>query len=185
MSFYYVAGLDLAAKQSRCSGYAVLNVRDKVVEVLKCLYADDEILAEVLKLKNAVIALDAPLTPTPRFRDVDMMMVKRGFKVFPPNFKWMRELSIRGYRLATSFLKEGFKVIETHPRSVLKRLGLFSHQELLDLLNVKNFLSTNVVRKDLKDALISACVALCYVLGCYEEVRGRDGTIYLIKLEHL
>lgn len=184
MSFHHVVGLDLAAKQSRCSGYAVLNVRDKEVEALKCLYTDDEILTEVLKLGNAVIAIDAPLTPTPKFRDVDKLMIKRGFKVFPPNFKWMGELSVRGYKLATALVKEGFKVIETHPRSVLKRLGIHTLQELLDLLNVKHSLSVNTLRKDLKDALISACVALCYVLNCYEEIGSHDGTIYLISVNY-
>jgi predicted nuclease with RNAse H fold len=120
----YAIGLDLAAKQDRCSGIAVIDSCYREVVRSGCLRTDNEIISFVSDLKPSVIAIDAPLTNKPEMREVDKLMIKLGYRVFPPSFKWMRQLSLRGYELMTRLNTPEFTVIETHPRSVLKHAGV-------------------------------------------------------------
>jgi hypothetical protein len=58
------------------------------------------------------------------------------------------------------------KVIETHPTSSLKNIGLDWRR-----YNVK---------KDIIDAVVAALVSLSYMKGEAMEIRGSDGVIYLL-----
>lgn len=179
-----MGGLDLAAKESRCSGYAEIEVRGggAALARARCLYSDEEIVSTASVL--SVVAIDAPLTNEPVMRDVDRAMVRLGYRVLPPSFKWMRVLSLRGYRISKELESVGVKVIETHPRSALTSSGAVSVKALLQALNVcprgVNLDDISKI-KDLVDAIISATVAYCYVKGCVRVVRGRDGEVYLIE----
>ncbi len=180
-----VAGLDLAAKENRCSGFALIECKNNYCELveLKCLGDDEEIIGEVSKSKVNVIAIDAPLTNNPRMRYVDKLMIKRGFRVLPPSLPWMKMLSLRAYRIYLKLLRLGIHVIETHPRSALLCSGATDVMELLDSLGVNYSKFKDVITRvrDLRDAVIASLVALCYIKNCYEVVSCGDGAIYLIK----
>jgi predicted nuclease with RNAse H fold len=176
----YGIGLDLAAKQDRCSGIAVIDSYYGEVVSAGCLRTDNEIISFVSDLKPSVIAIDAPLTNKPEIREVDKLMIKLGFRVFPPSFKWMRQLSLRGYELMTKLNTPEFTIIETHPKSVLKHVGLKNFKELLDLIGVK-LGELQVTNKHVEDALIASAVAYCYILGRVSKVSSHDGVIYLVE----
>lgn len=176
----YAAGLDLAARPDRCSGAAVVEVFRKEVVNLKCLGSNEEILNFLYSFVGAVIAIDAPLTAHPLMRDVDRLMIKSGLRVLPPNFKWMKQLALRGYSIMSELKKMGFAVVETHPRSVMKQLRLNDFRELFTLLNIR-LDQTCKLNKHLEDALIAAAVAYCYITGCATTVSSHDGVIYLIS----
>lgn len=177
---HYCIGLDLAAKQDKCSGIAIIDLRNKEVVDVKCLNTDEEIINFVSSFKYSVIAIDAPLTNKPIMREVDKLMIKLGLRVFPPSFKWMKQLTLRGYELMNKLSNLGFTVIETHPRSVLKYAGLGSLKELFKFIGVK-LGDLRVSNKHIEDALIASAVAYCYVSGCVSKVSSYDGTIYLIE----
>ncbi|MEM0014611.1 MAG: DUF429 domain-containing protein [Zestosphaera sp.] len=175
----HAIGLDLSAKPERCSGIAVVNTSRREVTDLSCLGSDEEILNSVRDLSESVIAIDAPLTAYPLMREVDRLMIKSGLRVLPPNFRWMRQLTLRGYSIMSELSKVGFTVIETHPRSVMKQLELKDVRELLKLLGIR-LNGACKLNKHLEDALIAAAVAYCYLTNCVTSISAHDGTVYLI-----
>ncbi|MCC6016304.1 MAG: DUF429 domain-containing protein [Desulfurococcaceae archaeon] len=177
-----VGGVDLAAYDSRCSGFAVINDQ-RVVEELTCLYNDYEIIEYIKKFAVEVVAIDAPIAEYPRFRDVDREAIRRGFRVFPPTFSYMKILTLRAWRLYRKLTSMNITVIETHPRSALKNSGFDNVLDLCKAVNVSlGPHASKIGRKDLRDALISAIVALCYKTSvCIDAVKASDGVIYLIS----
>ena len=181
-----IAGLDLAAKENRCSGFAVIRISKSKsgLTLLRCLTTDDEIIGNITKYGISLVAIDAPITPKPVMREVDKIMIKSGFKVFPPSFSWMKKLTQRAYNLYLTLRGLGIKVIETHPRSALISSRINDVSRLCDLLgiNIKGYEEIINRSKDLRDALISALVAYCYVMNtCSKVIKAHDGEIYLIK----
>lgn len=177
---YYGIGLDLAARQDKCSGIAAINSSVKEVVEAKCLNTDDEIIDFVSGLRPSVVAIDAPLTSEPVMREVDKLMIRLGLRVFPPNFKWMKQLTLRGYELMNKLNNLGFVVIETHPRSVLKYAGVKNFKELFDIVGVK-LGDLQTLNKHVEDALIASTVAYCYITGCASKISSHDGIIYLVE----
>ena len=176
-------GVDLAAKPSKCSGFAVIDLSGGGPILVKavCLSGDDSIVSNVDQFKPLVISIDAPLMRKPFMRDVDKALIRMGSRVFPPNFSWMKELSIRGWRLSVKLMKAGYEVVETHPRSVLMLSGVNDALALLSRLGIEVKVKA-LRRKDLLDASIAAAVAYCVVNGCYKVVDDGKYKIYLIKL---
>ncbi len=176
-----VAGLDLAASPSRCSGYVSINLRgrcDGVLLTAKCLGGDSEIINEIVREEIAVVAIDAPIAPEPVMRDVDRKMISLGFRVFPPSFSHMRELTRRGWGIYYTLRSMGVTAIETHPRSALKNGGYGDPYEASRAMGVR--VGARLAGKDLEDALTAALVAAAYVWGVAERVWGSDGVIYLL-----
>ncbi len=178
-----VSGLDLAAEARNCSGYAVVDLRTMSLVKVSCLYSDEEIVSSVLSDEAGVVGVDSPVTREPRFRSLDREMVRMGFRVLPPTLGHMRKLTARGWGLYERLTAEGVEVIETHPRSALKSSGAGDCFELAESLGVDpGVYRTRSLRRDLRDAIVSALVALCYVLGnCLLTVSAEDGTLYLVK----
>lgn len=177
-----VAGIDLAAKPTKCSGFAVIRFDESGGDLIrvKCLGSDESILWEIRQLRPSVVAIDAPLMREPEMRGVDRQLINMGMRVFPPNFSWMRLLSVRGWRLANAIMKLGIEVVETHPRSALASAGVKDLKELLDVLSIR--VSVNELRsKDQIDAAVSAAVAYCVITGCHEIVDDGVYRIYLLK----
>ncbi len=118
---------------------------------------------------------------------VDRLAISRGFKVFPPNFSYMRDLTARAWSISREIEKRGAIVIETHPRSALKSSGVENIALLLSRIGVgidssidMDLLSRN---KDLADAVVCSVVAYCYYLSsCIDKLEANDGSIYLIRL---
>jgi len=111
-------GIDLSAHERKPSGVCVIE-GDRAYTLR--LNSDDEIVSLAEKIRPLVIAIDAPLTDKPELRNCDKMMIKMGFRVLPPNFSHMRELSERGFSLSR---KLNFEVIETFPTAVYKMMGI-------------------------------------------------------------
>ncbi len=180
-------GVDLAASEKRCTGFVVLleEISGRVVlRCATCIFNDSDIVKEVLCFRNyvdkAVIAIDAPLSDVVKFREVDRRMISLGFRVFPPTFKWMKMLTIRGTRLARDLAKYGFEVIETHPRSVLLSSECASLSELVQQLGLE-VQETDLRNEHIRDALLAAIAALCYVKGCGKAVEASDGSIWILE----
>lgn len=170
-----VGGVDLSVV--RGSGVAVIQ-GDKLKSIIAS--TDDEI---VNMLTGAlVVAIDAPLSGLGKFRDLDKLMIKMGLRVMPTNWPWIRRLGERAIRIKTRLEEGGTKVIETHPRSVLKWVGL-GLEQLSHALGVRELIING--GKDAWDAAVCALVALAYVKGAVRRVVANDGELYLIeKLQH-
>jgi len=175
-----VAGLDLAAKVERCSGFAVIDVGSRALLRVTCLHSDEEIIGAVLSDGVGTVAVDAPLMESPAMRNVDREAIKRGFRVFPPSMPSMRLLTMRAWRLYRALKERGVEVIETHPRSALKASGAADVESLLKAVGISfSYIPSS---KDLRDAVICAMVAYCYRVGtCVDRISADDGTIYIIK----
>ncbi|QGA53292.1 DUF429 domain-containing protein [Sulfolobus sp. E5-1-F] len=147
-------GIDLAVR--RKTAVAVLiNNEIKIIE----LVTNDEIIESCKRAK--VTAIDSPLSHCKGFRNVDKEMIKRKLKVLPPSF--MKTLVERAIQLKEKL----YNVIETHPTSSMKLIGL-NWRELHEV-------------KDYVDAALCAMAAMAYDLGYAEEIKADDGIIYLLS----
>ncbi len=147
MSF---CGIDLAV--TRRTDVAVMRgYHVKVYEVV----SDEEIIS--LCVNSKAVAIDSPLNSY--YRDVEREMLRHGYKVLPPSF--MKSLTERGIRLRSSM-----RVIETHPTSSLKNIGL-NWRDLSE-------------KKDIVDALVSAMTAKLYYQGKAEVISSHDGQIVVL-----
>ena len=168
-------GIDLAALPKNPTGAAVYDGRR-----LECttLRTDDEILSFILERHPEAVAIDAPLSLPfgrccfddaccgPRkIRTCDRMLIGMGYRVFPPGFSFMRQLTLRGISLKEKLDGKGIKVIEAHPRTTKRILCLGRSPE------AKN--------EHEDDACAAAMAAYLYVQGKCMELTGADGTIVI------
>jgi hypothetical protein len=178
MEMLCVVGLDLAAKESRPSGWALL--RGKSIEV-KTLFSNKEILVETLREEPRIIAIDAPLS-LPRKginRFVDREMHKRGYPVLPPLYPAMKLLTERGMLLAKAFRESGIEVIEVHPASSMKALSVPRHDsEVLSevFAHLGLGLEATLTCHEI-DAVFAALTAYLYLRGQCEIIGDEEGTI--------
>jgi predicted nuclease with RNAse H fold len=131
MSDDLFAGIDLAALSRNQTGVCLFDGESFEPGTL---YGDDEILCYVHEHRPRVIAIDAPLTlprgrccfddaccGTRKIRECDRMLISRGYRVFPPGFSFMKQLTLRGKSLKEQL--PDFEVIEVHPRTTMRILG--------------------------------------------------------------
>jgi len=182
-------GLDLAASEKRPSGVAV--VERNVAVKAGTLFSDSEILEFFSETSGIVlvVAIDAPLTPAKSggFREVEKTMLRKGFRLLPLTMASMRNLMARARRIARQLALKGICVIETHPTSVLKQLGLRGFQEFTEFANkmcgIKvqdDVLSSSRSSKHVQDSIICAVVAYMAYHGRAKYHYSNEGTIYLI-----
>ncbi|MDW8010521.1 MAG: hypothetical protein RMH84_02885, partial [Sulfolobales archaeon] len=150
---------------------------------IACLYTDDQIVSSIISDKVNLVSVDSPISREPKFRLVDREAVRRGFRVLPPSLKCMKKLSLRGWKLYEELRLRGIEVIETHPRSAMKSSGVGDHAVLAEKLGIElGEYRSRKLGRDLRDALISALVAVCYARGdCLLTISAEDGSIHLIK----
>jgi len=135
-----------------------------------------------------VVAVDAPLSlPAGRcclehdcscsryghFRRADLELRRYG-SVLPLTWRGMRELTMRGMKMAETLGSMGVKVIETHPRTADSVAG------------ISGWMSRKLGIEDLemsvhqRDALIGGAVAILYCRGDFIELGDPvEGTIIL------
>jgi len=174
-------GIDLAGSEANPSGWALLEGDIARTALLR---SDEEILEETRKADPELVAIDAPLT-LPRegyTREVDRAMHKLGLHVLPPLFPAMKKLTLRGIRLAKALEREGLPVIEVHPASTRKVLGLPTKgagaiQEALLGIGLKGDLEERRLSIHELDAITAALTASLHLLGLSEVVGGEDGEI--------
>ncbi len=174
-----ILGLDLSGSPKNPTGYAI--VIDGVLVEYGIVHGDEEIEYIVRKLKPQVVVIDAPLSMSKGFREVDREMIKRGFKVLPPSWKGMRKLVFRALKIKDYCEKRGIKVLETHPRSALKNTGLNSVKDALSKYINLGDVVLEKLSKDILDAIVCATVGWAYVNRDVEVIAASDGKIFLLK----
>lgn len=148
-----VVGIDLSLV--RPSAVAVFEGCRPVYYALAM--EDLDVARTALLLGPQVVAVDAPLTPGPR--DVERVLRGRGYRLLPPHLGAMRRLAERGMRLAS--MLSGTEVVEVHPRTSLKALGI-DRASLARILEVDH--------DDVLDAAAAALTALAYIGGLAERI---------------
>lgn len=163
-----VIGIDLAASSKNPTGWAML--RGKALQTA-LIYTDKEILESTVRNQPAVIAIDAPLNLPKQgdfFRNADREMIRRGYKVFSPNFPAMQKLTLRAIKLNRIIGEKKYKVIEVHPTSTRKALEMPSKdwkaiQEILKTLGLKGALETCTLTSHEIDATTAALTAVLHL----------------------
>ena len=178
-----VVGIDLAGSEANPSGWALL---DGPVAHTAHLKTDEELIRATLEAGPELVAIDAPLTlpRTGYAREVDRAMHKLGLHVLPPLFPAMRLLTLRGMRLSRALEARGLSVIEVHPASTRKVLGLPTKgrdaiQEALVSIGLRGDLEARNLSIHELDAITAALTALLHLLGLSEVVRAEDGEIVI------
>ncbi len=140
------------------------------------LYSDEEILRYVREHEPRVVAIDAPLTlPRGRccwddaccgpvkIRECDRMLIARGYRVFPPGFSFMKQLTLRGKGLKERLTD--FEVIEVHPRTTMRILG------------PREFPGARTEHE--RDACAAALCAFLYARGKCEALGDDEGVVVI------
>ena len=168
-------GIDLAALPANPTGLAVFDGRTYFCRTSR---SDGEILDFILKYKPEAIAIDAPLTlprgrccfddsccGTRKIRECDRSLIKMGYRVFPPGFSFMKQLTLRGKALREKLELDGFRVIEAHPRTSKRILG------------IEKFEAAHNEHED--DACAAALTAFLYAQGKCREIGDDEGVIVI------
>lgn len=191
-------GIDLSGSGKRKSGICVLKGKEAYLDVAR---TDEDILSKTINAKPTVISIDSPLSlPEGRCcpedscecrkygitRECERILKKRGINVYPCLIGSMQNLTMRGIRLADTFQKQGFEVIESYPGAAQDIMGFprkrIDLDELeIDLMNmgIKPVSGRETVTHDEIDALTSALVGYFYLAGNYEAI-GKAEEGYLI-----
>jgi predicted nuclease with RNAse H fold len=170
-----VIGIDLAASSRNPSGWALLKGNTVKTSLV---YTDSEILENIVRNHPALIAIDAPLSLPEKgafFRKADREMIRKGYKVFPPNLPAMKKLALRAIRLNRLIEKKRYKTIEVHPTSTRKALQMplkdwKAIQEVLKTLGLKGELETRSLATHEIDAVTAALTAVLHLKSQTERV---------------
>jgi len=176
---YKVVGIDLAGAENRETGWALLQGYN--VKVLT-LYSNEEILRKTLEVRPLIVAIDAPLTlpKKGKMRLADKEMKKLGCAVLPPLFPGMKMLTSRGIYLASKMQESGIKVIEVHPTSSRKILGL---PVAKDVEKIRHSLLKLGLKGDIEerrltihelDAIVAAFTAKLHIHGQTVKVGNKE-----------
>jgi predicted nuclease with RNAse H fold len=181
-----VIGIDLAASSKNPTGWALL--KNKTVKT-QLLHTDKEIL-NTLKNHPTLIAIDAPLSLPKKgefFRKTDKKMIRKGYRVLPPNFPAMKKLTLRAIRLNRLIEEKTYKAIEVHPTSTRKSLQMppkewKTIQEILKNLGLKGEIETKPLAPHEIDAVTAALTAVLHLQGQTELIGdNKEGYIIVPK----
>lgn len=150
------------------------------------MYQDQEILERLQNLRQALVAIDAPLS-LPRegiMRHADREMHKQGYPVFPPRFPAMEKLTLRAIRLTQKIKREEIEIIEVHPTSARKALKMplkdwKKIQKIFIRMGLEGNLKTRVLRSHEIDALTAALTGHLYLEGKAELI-GNEEEGYIV-----
>ena len=182
-----VIGIDLAGSSRNPTGWA--RLKGNTVKAF-LLYTDSEILENTLRNHPALIAIDAPLSLPKKgefFRKADREMIRKGYRVFPPNLPAMKKLALRAIRLNRLIEEKRYKVIEVHPTSTRKALQMplkdwKAIQEILKTLGLKGELETRPLATHEIDAVTAALTAVLHLKSQTERIGDdEEGCIIVPK----
>lgn len=158
-----IIGIDLSGISKNPTGIALLQDNQVKAELT---YLDSEILEIIEKNQPIIVAIDAPLSfPLSKYtRKADRDMPRNGYRVFPPNFPHMRELTKRAVRLNSLIHEMKYRTIEVHPTSSRKALQMppkewSTIQEILKTLGLKGDLEERALVTHEIDAITAALTA--------------------------
>lgn len=172
---YKIIGIDLAGKPENPTGICFLN--ENKLNFFTC-FSDNEIMDLIATNNPSLIVIDAPLSlPKGRcclssecscseigghFRAAEVEMRKYG-RTLPLTFRGMRMLTERAIKLANK-LKENYKVIESHPRTIQKILDFKSPQDVKKYYSIPSNISEHEL-----DAALLVLNGLFYIEGRFME----------------
>jgi hypothetical protein len=162
-----IIGIDLAALEKNPTGWAVWENK----RISAChIYGDEEILRLTGKHKPRIVAIDAPLTmpKTRTTREADRKMLKQGYPIFPPLLGSMKRLTERAVSLAHKLRNKGLTVIEVHPASTRKALGIPTKewrniQTFLKQIDLKGDVETRTLTPHEIDAITATLTAYLHL----------------------
>jgi predicted nuclease with RNAse H fold len=174
-----VIGIDLAASSRNPSGWALLKGNTVKTSLV---YTDSEILEKIVRNHPALIAIDAPLSLPEKgtfFRKAEREMIRKGYRVFPPNLPAMKKLALRAIRLNRLIEEKRYKTIEVHPTSTRKALQMLlkdwkAIQEILKTLGLKGELETRPLATHEIDAVTAALTAVLHLKSQTERVGDEE-----------
>lgn len=163
-----VIGIDLAGSSINPTGWAML--KGKALKTF-LLHTDKEIIENTERNHPTLIAIDAPFSLPKRtsyFRKADKEMIRKGYRVFPPNLPAMKKLALRAIRLNKLIEEKRYKAIEVHPTSTRKALQMplkdwKAIQEILKTLGLKGELETRPLAIHEIDAVTAALTAVLHL----------------------
>lgn len=178
-----IIGIDLAGTSNNPSGWALW--KNKKIKVC-LLYDDQEILWNITKNNPALIAIDAPFR-FPRkglLRKADREMIRRGYRVFPPVLTAMKMLTSRAIKLNKLIGEKGYNVIEVHPTSTRKALGMplkdwGKIQATFKSMGLEGDIRTRTLTPHELDAITAAFTAYLHMHN-QTEVIGDEAEGYII-----
>jgi predicted nuclease with RNAse H fold len=175
-------GIDLAAKSYRPTGVAIIkSTSDLHFELLHVSeeYSDEEIVTTLVRYNPVAVAIDSPLAlPKKRkLREVDYAVIKAGFRVLPPVWGSMMELTMRAQRLIKVLENYGVEIIETHPRSSIKSSNCST---LHDLFNTVKLNISRRISQHEADSIVASLVCVYYKCGKALVFKASDGEIALL-----
>ncbi|MCW4006620.1 MAG: DUF429 domain-containing protein [Candidatus Bathyarchaeota archaeon] len=164
-----IIGIDLSGASKNPTGIALLQ--GKMVQA-KLSHFDGEILEDIEINNPVLVAIDAPLSfPQCGFtRKADRDMSRNGYRVLPPNFPHMRELTRRAVKLNKQIQERGYRTIEVHPTSSRKALQMplkewRAIQETLKALGLKGDIENRLLVTHEIDAVTAALTAKLHLKG--------------------
>jgi len=177
-------GIDLAGLSKYPTGWALL--KDNAVKT-SLAYTDSEILENIARNNPSLIAIDAPLSLPKKgelLRKADREMIKKGYRVFPPNLPAMKKLTLRAIKLNSLIEENAYKTIEVHPTSTRKALQMplkdwETIQEVLKTLGLKGELETRPLATHEIDAVTAALTAALHLKNQTEPI-GNEEEGYII-----
>ncbi|MFQ6067924.1 MAG: DUF429 domain-containing protein [Candidatus Bathyarchaeia archaeon] len=179
-----IIGIDLAALEKNPTGWAYW--KNKKI-LTRCPYTDKEIVNLTVNYKPRIVAIDAPLTlpQTGTTRKADKEMLKQGYPVFPPLMHSMKSLTKRAISLTHVLRTNRLCVIEIHPASTRKALGMPTKnwqkvQTFLKQIGLKGDLEIRTLTPHEIDAITAALTAYLHLRGKTREVGDRkEGSIVI------
>ena len=173
-----IIGIDLAGMPENPTGWAIW--RNKKIEAA-LLYADDQIVEAIFQNQPDIIAIDAPfsLPKSGLLRKADKEMIKRGYRVFPPNLPAMKKLTLRATALNRLISEKELKTIEVHPTSTCKALGMPKKnwktiQAMLVEMGLGGDPATRTLASHEIDAVLAAFTAHLHLKGQTEALGDED-----------
>lgn len=184
-----IMGIDLSGKPENPTGICFLEGGNLNFSTL---FENKNILSYITRIDPDLIVIDAPLSlPKGRcclsrdcscskkgghFRAAEVEMRKYG-RTLPLTFRGMRMLTERGIEIADN-LRTSYTVLESHPRTVQKILGL--PNLYMDMVNYFD-LPENISEHEL-DAALLVMAGISYLQGEFMEFGdAEEGTIILPK----
>lgn len=164
-----IVGIDLAGKANRPTGWALL--KNKQIQTCH-LYSTKEILVHTFNFSPKLVAIDAPLA-LPKgnaMREADRQMQKLGYPVLPPRFRAMKTLTLRAARITKKLKERKINVIEVHPASTRKALGMPAKdwkriQKIFQQMGYKGDVEKRTLTPHEIDAVTAALTALLHIRG--------------------
>ncbi|ADY00587.1 hypothetical protein VMUT_0374 [Vulcanisaeta moutnovskia 768-28] len=179
MSKGIYVGIDLALPNRRRTGFGSLNINEHTYYV-STLSTEEEIINSVLQQDSSLVCIDAPLG-FPKYginRLIEIKARRLGLRLIPPLLGPMRQLTMYGIEISGKLTQLGIRVLEVHPSSTLKVLGM-SRQDFINFITLR--LRGPLIRNEHEvDALVSAFTCLLHDHGCTEELLGYEGEGSLI-----